>query len=98
MLPEVFVNKTMDLQKHQKKQEVYKYIQDHVVGDGGVDALGKYYASPIHTVMTLMGCYGDRWDKNTNSEMSLQDLLAQNFMKPDKDSQSKTAQRNPALT
>ena len=60
MLPENnTLVKTMDLQKHQKKQEVYKYIQDHVVGDGGVDALGKYYVSPIHTVMTLMGCYGD---------------------------------------
>jgi hypothetical protein len=55
--------------------EVYKYIEDYVVAEKESD-FSTRLVSPIHIIMILLGCYGDRWN-----DPGLQDVLKQQFMK-----------------
>jgi hypothetical protein len=56
------------------EKEVYKYIQEYVLKEAQNELTNKD-VSPIHIIMILMGCYGDRWN-----DLELQDLLKQEFM------------------
>jgi len=82
--PPMDINLDKISETYPKGVDVYKYIQEQVLGTEGDEAKGNSLSdevSPIHKAMFLMGCYGDRWNNNTD-KYNLKNLLEQDFMKP----------------
>jgi len=84
--PPMDINLQEISEKYPEGVDVYTYIQEQVLGTDGDEVKANSLSdevSPIHKAMFLMGCYGDRWNNNTDS-YNLINLLEQNFMKPKK--------------
>ena len=77
---DIDVDKIAD--KYSEGVDVYTYIQEQVLTRQTevVNNLNGL-VSPIHKAMFLMGCYGDRWNNNTDP-YNLKNLLEQDFMNP----------------
>jgi hypothetical protein len=71
----------IDLLTEAADKKVYQYIQDSLLHKNKEATVALDPITPMHKIMLLLGCYGDRWGLATVDNMdSLEKILSQSYM------------------